>query len=142
MKQSTMTLAAWALLGSLPGCAAAPGGTPMLDGTRWTLVRAERGVLSEHAAASGVTLVFEPGRVGGHGGCNRYSGDYTLEGAQLRVGPVTSTKMGCPGVAGEVEQAWHAVLAAPLRVERTAQTLVLTAADGQVLEFAPGDAAK
>jgi heat shock protein HslJ len=43
------------------------------------------------------TLEFTAdGRVSGSGGCNRFTGSYTLDGDTLGVGPLASTKMMCP----------------------------------------------
>ena len=133
-----LQMAAWATLWSvMSGCAAAPGGEPALPGTQWSLVSASRGALQAHAAGSGVTLAFDSGRVSGYGGCNTYSGDYTLAGSELRVGTLTRTKRGCEDVAGAVETAWHAALAETLQVTQQASQLTLTTADGLVLRFEP-----
>ena len=35
------------------------------------------------------------GRLSGHATCNTFSATYTLEGTQLRVGPLASTRMRC-----------------------------------------------
>ncbi|PWS35783.1 hypothetical protein DFH01_19590 [Falsiroseomonas bella] len=51
------------------------------------------------------------GRVSGLGGCNRYNGGYTLDGASLRFGPVAGTMMACPPALAEQEQRFHAALA-------------------------------
>ncbi|WP_202842699.1 META and DUF4377 domain-containing protein [Luteimonas saliphila] len=44
-------------------------------------------------------LEFADGRVSVSGGCNRMSGDYTLAGDRLAVGPLGRTKMFCGGGA-------------------------------------------
>lgn len=51
------------------------------------------------------------GRVNGFGGCNGFSGGYTLDPATLRIsfGQVVSTQMAC-AQGMEVEQAFHEVL--------------------------------
>ena len=140
MKAIGQAIALALLWSTVAGCAAAPGGEPKLAGTHWNLASADRGVLAQHASGSGVTLAFEAGRVSGYGGCNSYSGEYTLAGGELRIGPLTRTKRGCMGAAGEVEAAWHAALAGPLRLAQQSERLTLTAADGLVLRFEPGAA--
>jgi heat shock protein HslJ len=75
------------------GCTIANDPAPRLAGTSW---RAEtimgRPVLD--AAAS--TITFEAdGRVHGAGGCNRYFGSSTVDGAQLAFGQLGATRMAC-----------------------------------------------
>lgn len=106
-----------------------------LDGSRWELAAATQGPLAEHALGSGITLFFGEGKVTGHGGCNSYGGDYTFDGRVLRIGTLTTTKRGCEDVAGEVERAWHAVLAQPLEVRRYRTSLTLWAPGGQSLRL-------
>lgn len=135
----TLQVATLATLWSLvPGCAAAPGGEPSLLGTQWSLVSANRGALQKHATSSGVTLVFENDRVSGYGGCNSYSGDYTLAGGKLSIGTLTRTKRGCADAAGAVESALHAALAETLQMAHQSSHLILTTPDGLVLRFEPG----
>lgn len=52
-----------------------------------------------------VTAQFESGRVAGQGGCNRYTGPFTVKDASLdaATGPMVSTKMACAPPAMEVE---------------------------------------
>ncbi len=59
-----------------------------------------------------VTALFEGGRVAGRGGCNRYTGPFTVENASLDVttGPMVSTKMACAPPAMEVEGRYLAAL--------------------------------
>jgi heat shock protein HslJ len=44
------------------------------------------------------------GTLSGTGGCNRYSGGYKLDGAQIKIGPLASTMMACMEPAGLMEQ--------------------------------------
>ena len=41
------------------------------------------------------------GSVEGSGGCNRFSGQYKVEGEKLHVGPLISTRMACPDMREE-----------------------------------------
>lgn len=52
-----------------------------------------------------VTALFDGGRVAGRGGCNRYTGPFTVMDASLdaATGPMVSTKMACAPPAMEVE---------------------------------------
>ena len=37
------------------------------------------------------------GRITGSGGCNRFFGGYTISGNHIKIGPLASTRKGCPG---------------------------------------------
>lgn len=121
----------------LTACATAPGSTPALEGTHWTLAAADKGELGKLAPASGITLGFAAGTLSGHGGCNQYRASYTLADGVLTAAPVGASKRLCPGDASTAEQAWFALLGAPLRVKGTADALELHGADGTVLRFSP-----
>lgn len=57
-----------------------------------------------------LTLTAE-GRAHGTGGCNRFAGGYTLEGARLRFGAMAMTNMACLPAAMDQEQRFMAALA-------------------------------
>lgn len=59
-----------------------------------------------------VTASFGGGRVAGRGGCNRYTGPFTVQDASLDAvtGPMVSTKMACAPPAMEVENRYLAAL--------------------------------
>ena len=59
-----------------------------------------------------ITLAFDAaaGRVSGRGGCNRFSGPFSLSGEGLAVGPLGMTRMACPGPAMAQEQAFAAAI--------------------------------
>jgi len=119
-------------------CANGPGKAMDLSGTKWHLATADAGALAKLAPTSGVTLEFTADRVNGYGGCNSYSGPYTLSAGTLTVGPVAATKRGCMDAAGAIESAWFAMLASKLTVTQDAAGLRLRAADGAQLSFASG----
>jgi heat shock protein HslJ/predicted transcriptional regulator len=83
----------------------AEGGEPVrvsvsdLDGTAWTLL--EPGVDGE-----GLTIRFEGDRIAGFGGCNNYTGSFTLGNENplvMSIGPLTATQKMCP----EPEATWE-----------------------------------
>ena len=75
--------------------------------------------------------------VGGSGGCNTYRGDFAVDGETISIGPLASTKRGCPGPAGEIETTYLAALdAAGLWAIDAAGHLVLTGPTP--LTFEPG----
>ncbi|WP_419785144.1 META domain-containing protein [Pseudodesulfovibrio sp.] len=57
------------------------------------------------------------GTVSGSGGCNTFTGTYTLEGDELKFGPLTSTEKACGGATGEQEFTYLSFLARVSRVE-------------------------
>jgi heat shock protein HslJ len=59
-----------------------------------------------------VTASFDGGRVAGRGGCNQYTGPFTVKDASLDAvtGPMVSTKMACAPPAMEVEDRYLAAL--------------------------------
>ncbi|HSE28383.1 MAG TPA: META domain-containing protein, partial [Gemmatimonadales bacterium] len=64
-----------------------------------------------------VTALFEAGRVAGRGGCNQYTGPFTVKEASLDVatGPMVSTRMACAPPVMEVENRYLAALGGVFR---------------------------
>ncbi|MEB3359375.1 MAG: META domain-containing protein [Synechococcales bacterium] len=50
-----------------------------------------------------VTAVFEGDRLGGSGGCNRYTSTYTSTDGTLKIGPTAATRRACQSPVGEQE---------------------------------------
>jgi heat shock protein HslJ len=100
-----------------------------------------RGGVASLVEGTVVTAEFgTDGRVGGSGGCNRFSGEYTLEGDDLAIGPVASTRMAClePEGVGQQESAYFAALARVASWSFREERLQLRAADGALqVEFRP-----
>lgn len=75
--------------------------------TTWKLVRMNgKAVNAADYSDKGMpTATFKDGQLSGYGGCNSYSGTYTLkEDGAIKIGPVMSTKMFCnKGSEGETE---------------------------------------
>jgi len=117
----------------LRGCAGAA--LDLLTGSGW---------VAEDIAGAGLidsshlTLQFDgtadAGRVSGQGGCNRYTGGFTLSGEGLRFGPAASTMMACAEALMNQEQAFFAALAgvAGFDIDETG-ALLLKGVDGRVL---------
>jgi heat shock protein HslJ len=102
--------------GELVAEAAAPpspvGSEPVdaedLTGTTWLLID-----LGGSTDLLGTIVTLElgaDGTVSGSGGCNEYHGAYAVDGGDLSIGPLASTKRGCPGLVGEVEATYLAAL--------------------------------
>ena len=101
------------LVVALAGCDAAgatPDGTtpePVasagLERSAWTIQSIGPLTLPPDA---GATLSVEPGgRVTGETGCNRYTGEVTVDGASLTFGPLATTRMACEGPLQDQERA-------------------------------------
>lgn len=107
--------------------------TEDLTGTAWLAEDIEgRGVLDR----ARTTLEFaEPGRVGGHSGCNRYFGPVTLGGGTITFGNLASTRMACVEAVMDQETRFFRALAAATRLETThgGQMLVLYSAGGEAV---------
>jgi heat shock protein HslJ len=60
----------------------------------------------------GVEMVvnFNPdGKITSSGGCNQFFGGYSVSGNHIKIGPIASTRKGCPGLVG-MEAAFFAML--------------------------------
>jgi heat shock protein HslJ len=115
----------------------------VLAGSRWiaAMINNGRGGVASLVEGTEVTAQFgTDGRVGGSGGCNRFSAEYTLEGDGLAIGPVASTRMAClePAGVGQQESAYFAALARVASWSFREDRLQLRAADGALqVEFRP-----
>lgn len=104
---------------------------PSLQNTAWVLSALPgQGLAAENPA----TLRFEGGRVSGTDGCNRYSGPYSAEGAELRVSvQLAATRMACPPAVDAQATAFVAALTGAGSYRIADERLELLAADGAVL---------
>jgi heat shock protein HslJ len=99
-----------------------------LEGTRWRFVSIDGARLASERDAG---LLFEKGRLSGGVGCNLMGADYSFGNQKLSVGPVMSTKMGCPDAVNAQEQAFAGVLATLASTEFPGDgSMVLTGSDG------------
>ena len=71
--------------------------------------------------------------VSGSAGCNRYTGPYTADGANLTFGALATTMMACIGPAGDVEAAYLANLALVKTYTASADALTMHDADGAAI---------
>jgi len=115
-----------------PPVAAAPAAAPepaTLAGTRWVGV-----VAGDPDPRSLPRLEFlGGGRVTGYTGCNMLSGVWRMEGGEVRLGPLVTTKRACVGPEGDAEQRFLA--AAGGRVTREGERLLFTGPRGDTFEF-------
>ncbi len=94
-------------------------------------------------AGGSASATFADGRVSGSTGCNRFTAAYTLEGDQLELGMIASTRMACAPPLLALEQAYVAALGRVARWRIEGEDLTLSDAQGnELLRFAPGDATR
>ena len=119
---------------------ATPPVTPQVDapasllGTRWVGVVAGS---PDPRTLPRLEFVTQD-RVSGFTGCNLMSGAWRMEGGEIHVGPLATTKRACMGPEGEVERRVAAALGG--RVTREGDRLVFTAPGGERFEFTPAQA--
>jgi polar amino acid transport system substrate-binding protein len=82
-----------------------------LAGTSWTATAYySEGQMAPVLEGTQLTTAFSQEQVSGSGGCNTYSGPYSVEGNALSIGPLTTSQMQCSDPEGIMEQE-HAFLA-------------------------------
>jgi heat shock protein HslJ len=111
-----------------------PQQTP-LTGTDWQVSLYNNGkeAMVSSLAGTTITLMFvEGGNVTGNGGCNNYTGDYTLDGNQLTIGELATTRMFCAEPEGAMDQetAFLAALQSSTSFQIMGGDLELLDADG------------
>ena len=84
-------------------------GNPLADSalrnTYWKLVRLGAAPVQVVEKQREPHLIFAASelRLSGHGGCNRVTGSFEVDGDRLKIGPMATTRMACP-VGMEQEQ--------------------------------------
>jgi heat shock protein HslJ len=111
-----------------------------LEGTVWALDGMIEGdAVGSVPAGGAATLTFEGGTVAVDGtGCNGGSGAYTVDGAELTVGPLLWTRMACGEPTTTIEAALTAVLDGTIAYEIEAGTLTLSHPGGRGLTLRAG----
>lgn len=88
------------------------------------------------ASAEGVTSyvkMTDTGTAQGQGGCNSFTGHYTVDGATLAIGPLASTRRACPPAQMDQEGKFFAALEASKGFRIEDDKLVLLDAAGATL---------
>lgn len=135
------TIAILAALGTLlvlvPGAMAQSDPAADLIGTHWQLTSYGAPGAETLVTAGGiVTLSFESAdRLGGNGGCNNFSGGYTIEGSTLSISEIASTLMACGHTANLQEQAYFSALHAAHGFKRVDNQLTIYYGDGEQLNY-------
>jgi heat shock protein HslJ len=92
----------------------APQAAGTIEGP-WTITAVNNGkdaVSSVPAGVGAAISFFADGHLEGFGGCNDFSGSYTLKGDTITFGPMMSQLKACPDPAGTFEQQFLTALAA------------------------------
>ena len=77
-----------------------------LVGTEWQLVQLNGRAVKPQEGKFNLTFLAEENRFAGVGACNRLMGKYeTTDKGALRIGPIASTMMACPGMEQEALEA-------------------------------------
>lgn len=111
---------------------------PALTGSSWQLVSIlPRGRPGPALPAGEIALNFSSDSVGGFGGCNTYSGPYTLDADMVSIGAVVSTRMACTEDEGTLSEAdYFATLEGEFEYRLNGKLLMLWKEDHTVLRFA------
>lgn len=101
-----------------------------LVGTEWQLVQLDGKPVKPEEGKFTLTLLAEGNRFAGIGACNRLMGKYeATEKGALKIGPVASTMMACPGM--EQEDAYTKMLEATTHYDMDGPMLLLLS-DGEL----------
>jgi heat shock protein HslJ len=115
---------------SVEGC----GGTLLppatLADTDWRIVA----IGGEEVDGDNYAIQFTgAGRLNGQAGCNRFSGRYAQRRVRLTAGPITATRMACPGPRMAHERAVLQILGGQVTIGfPDGETMMLTAAGGSI----------
>ena len=95
-----------------------------LTGTQWQLVQLNGRSIQSEAGRFTITLRADDGQINGMGACNRIFGNYAEgEKRALKIGPLASTKMICPGA--DLERQFTAALEATTHYDMDGPMLLL-----------------
>lgn len=101
-----------------------------LAGTEWQLIQLGGKAVKPEEGKFTVTLLTEGNRLTGVGACNRLSGIYKTDDKRtLKMGPIASTMMACPGM--ERENAFAQALEATTHYDMDGPMLLLLS-DGEL----------
>ncbi len=109
-----------------------------LSGTEWTasMVNNGREAVTNVVADTNITANFaEDGSLSGSAGCNNYMGSYTLDGQNITISPLATTRKLCPEPEGVMDQeaAFVAMMAQAATYSISGDTLELRTADGALV---------
>lgn len=114
----------------------ANGTAQPLANTKWVLTSFTDNGKENKVSNSRAFIKFDDSKksVGGNGSCNNFGGSYTLDGNNLSVSKVFSTKMFCQDVQ-KTEDSFLRLLETASRYEIKGDHLTIYNAQGAVLHF-------
>jgi heat shock protein HslJ len=108
-----------------------------LTGINWIAngVNNGRGGVQSIIIGNEITAVFsEDGSLSGSAGCNNYSGTYEVDGENISIGPLVTTRMACEEPEGTMEQESEYLAAL--------ETVSTWSIDGDVLDLRTSEGAR
>ena len=110
------------------------GKEPALENTNWVLVEMEGKAYEPNTEAKPVTLTLqaEGNRIVGFGGCNSFSGSYTLDGNTIQF-TLASTKMFCNDTRQVEDYLFMTLTKVKYSIE--GEVLTLKNTEGQSVKF-------
>jgi heat shock protein HslJ len=104
---------------------------PALEGRPWVWLTPG----DQPAPSESVTILFADGSATGQAPCNSYSAPYAVNGSELTLGPIVSTKMACDDLA--VESAYLTALATVTgwSVDASGDLVLADASGAEVLRY-------
>jgi heat shock protein HslJ len=100
-----------------------------LVGSEWRPLRIE--TLAVSPEASLFVQFKSAGKLAGHGGCNRFFGQYKISGNEISIGPIGSTRMACAESVMTLEMAFFSALEGAKSFRREKTKLMLFNASGK-----------
>jgi heat shock protein HslJ len=110
-----------------------PQRVPSLTDTTWQVQsynNGRGGVVTVQTGTELTAMFGADGMLSGSAGCNTYNGTYTVDGSDMSIGPLATTRRACPEPIMQQEGAYLAALAATSQYTLTADRLTLRSADG------------
>jgi|SRR5262245_743831 len=99
-----------------------------LAGSEWRASRIGTSAVSREANL--IVQFKSGGKLAGHGGCNRFFGEYKISGNEISIGPIGSTRMACAESVMALEMAFFSALEGAKSFRRDKTKLVLFKASG------------
>ncbi len=95
-----------------------PSNAQSLAGSEWRLIELTGTILD---GGNPLSVRFGAnGKLAGNGGCNRFFGNYKIEGTNLSIGPLASTRRACAPEVMELEHKFLKALEATRSFHRVA----------------------
>jgi len=111
-----------------------------LEGTEWQLLTfGDEDTVAYDPEIAVITATFAEDRLSGNGGCNNYSGEYTVDGNAITFSPIASTRMACADeTVSAAESAYFTALATASSYAIEGNLLTISYDAGQLIFTAAG----